>query len=183
MSEYYEKLSKLLSHALRHHPEQYGLQLDQRGWVSLDNLLRIMQQHNPYWQNLSLDDVFAMMKASEKQRFEISNNHIRALYGHSLQQKMEMVSETPPKFLFHGTTKKALPKIHTLGLQPMKRQYVHLSIDEKTAITVAERRTDEPVIITVRAANAYHDGIEFYCRNDKVWLVDRLDTLYLKLPF
>ncbi len=183
MSDYLEKLSKLFSHALRHAPDQYGLQLDDKGWVSLDYLLKAARQHNSYWQNLTLDDVYMMMDASEKQRFEISNDYIRALYGHSLTQKMKLVSQAPPEFLFHGTTKKALLKIREIGLQPMKRQYVHLSIDEETAITVAQRRTDEPVIITVKAARAHKDGIEFYYRNDKVWLVDRLDALYLKYPF
>lgn len=33
------KLSQTVSHALRHQPDDYGLILDEGGWVLIDNLL------------------------------------------------------------------------------------------------------------------------------------------------
>ena len=33
------KLSRILSYALRHNPWKYRLELDEKGWTSVDNLL------------------------------------------------------------------------------------------------------------------------------------------------
>jgi RNA:NAD 2''-phosphotransferase len=38
-----ERLSRTLSHALRHDPRQYGLNMDMKGWVQLDELLNALQ--------------------------------------------------------------------------------------------------------------------------------------------
>ena len=40
-----EKLSKEVSYALRHHPEEYGLVLDAEGWVALDMLVDALRAH------------------------------------------------------------------------------------------------------------------------------------------
>ncbi len=35
----YSKLSRVISHALRHKSEAYNLDLDEEGWVSIESLL------------------------------------------------------------------------------------------------------------------------------------------------
>ena len=42
-------LSKLVSHALRHEPEAYGLRLDKDGWVSLDTFIAAVRASSPRW--------------------------------------------------------------------------------------------------------------------------------------
>ena len=62
----------------------------------------------------------------------------------------------------------------------MGRQYVHLSTDVETAISVGMRRDEDPVILEIDAQAAFRSGIKFYIGNDKVWLCDELPVRYIK---
>jgi putative RNA 2'-phosphotransferase len=73
-----------------------------------------------------------MISKSAKNRFELYEGKIRALYGHSLPEKVLKVPGEPPAVLFHGTSSRLMKQIRHEGLKPMRRQYVHLSVDEKT---------------------------------------------------
>ncbi|MGH2480138.1 MAG: RNA 2'-phosphotransferase, partial [Ktedonobacteraceae bacterium] len=172
MNEKMLRLSKTISHALRHQPETYGLQLDHEGWVAIDELLAALQQCRSSWRTVSLVDITTIMAESSKQRFELRDGKIRAFYGHSTPEKVEKQPQIPPDILYHGTTPQAAAAIRRAGLQPMNRQYVHLSTDEKTARLVALRRTNQPVILHIAALQAHEQGVHFYQGNEDIWLAD-----------
>jgi putative RNA 2'-phosphotransferase len=140
MPDHFARLSRTIAHALRHRPEQYGLELDKDGWTPVETLVAALAR-DARWAELSADEIRAMMAAASKQRYDIYDGRIRAVYGHSLAAKVAHASATPPDRLYHGTAPGALAKIRREGLKPMRRQYVHLSTDTATAVTVAARRT------------------------------------------
>jgi putative RNA 2'-phosphotransferase len=179
MNEHLIRLSKTISHALRHQPEAYGLQLDPEGWVAVDELLTALQQRRSAWHNVSLSDITTIITESSKQRFELHDGKIRAFYGHSLPEKVEKLPATPPATLYHGTTPQAAAAIRHEGLKSMKRQYVHLSTDEKTAKLVALRRTSQPVILHIAALQAHEQGINFYLGNEDIWLADPIPPTFI----
>ncbi|HPD48686.1 MAG TPA: RNA 2'-phosphotransferase [Anaerohalosphaeraceae bacterium] len=176
----YVQLSKTVSHALRHEPWLYELELDNDGWVSVDSLLAALRQESPAWRDLCESDLAAMIAASSKQRHEMTNGRIRALYGHSLPGKLRREPAAPPTRLFHGTAPATLPAIRRDGLLPMERQYVHLSADLETAQAVGKRKASEPVILIVKAGQAHQGGVAFYEGNDKVWLADRVPPEFIE---
>ncbi|WP_342343343.1 RNA 2'-phosphotransferase [Ruminiclostridium herbifermentans] len=65
------------------------------------------------------------------------------------------------------------------GLLPWSRQYIHLSVNTKTALQVGKRRDDEPTLLKVRALKAWTEGVKFYLGNDKVWLADAIPSKYI----
>ena len=81
-------LSKALSYALRHAPWEYELELDDQGWVLVDDLLNLLAQEKSSWTNLTINDLHIMIEQSEKKRHEIRGDKIRALYGHSTPNKL-----------------------------------------------------------------------------------------------
>jgi putative RNA 2'-phosphotransferase len=178
----YERLSKTISHALRHHPEEYALELDAEGWVTVADLLTALSARRSTWRDLSEDDLVEMMARADKQRFEMADGKIRAYYGHSVPDRIEKPPCEPPESLYHGTNPGALDAILAEGLKPMARQYVHLSTDEETARRVAGRRTGEPVILEIRALDAFRDGVRFYLGNDDVWLADPIPARFVESP-
>ncbi len=180
MSERLIKLSRVASHALRHVPEEYGLVLDAKGWVSINELLSALVRRSKKWSALEESDIYTMAAAGEKQRFEFSEGKIRAIYGHSFEQQVVHEPSKPPEILYHGTTPEAWPTIQVQGLKSMQRQYVHLSPDIETATIVAKRRTSNPVMLQVDAKHAHFDGKLFYRGNDKVWLSEFIEIKYLK---
>ncbi len=176
------RVSRTLSHMLRHRPGQYGVELDAAGWVSVDAVLVALGTHDDRLAGLTVTDLQRMMAAAEKQRFEIRHGRIRAVYGHSLKGRIAHEPATPPSILYHGTTWQALPSIRQEGLRPMRRQFVHLSPDTETAAIVARRRTDNPAIIEIDAGRAHADGTVFYATNDRVWLTAAVAPEYLRVP-
>lgn len=161
------RLSRTISHALRHDPSSYGLALDEHGWVPVEELLDALRRKRRAWRELTAEDVERMMASADKQRFEMADGRIRALYGHSLERKMQKTVARPPEVLYHGTPPGAAERILVEGLRPMRRQYVHLSTDEATARQIGSRRTQEPVILRIRASEAYDAGVRFYIGNDR----------------
>ena len=78
----YRELSKEVSYALRHAPSEYGLALDENGWVDVQELLKALKENNK-WASIELNDLISMIEASDKKRHEIVGDKIRALYGHT----------------------------------------------------------------------------------------------------
>src|SRR4051812_37614997 len=100
----YTALSKAISHALRHEPDTYGLELDPDGWVEVNTLLHALKQASSQWGNLTESDLQTMIQRSAKQRHEIAEHRIRALYGHSTPVRIAKEAKTPPELLYHGTS-------------------------------------------------------------------------------
>lgn len=172
------RLSKEVSYALRHAPWEYELELDENGWVDIEQLLTSLRGDNR-WGDITEADLIAMIEGSEKKRHEILSGKIRALYGHSVPQKISREKEEPPSILYHGTAGRFLESITEKGLLPKGRQYVHLSIDVDTALQVGKRRDNQPIILLINAKLAWNEGIKFYQGNDKVWLADFVPGKYI----
>ncbi len=178
MEERLVKLSRVMSYALRHHPEEVSLTLDEEGWVSVEALLTALREQRS-WQKIDVEDFVSIIAQSDKKRFEMYDGMIRASYGHSIPQKVQREPAIPPALLYHGTAPKAARAIKVEGLKPMQRQYVHLSVDEATARAVALRRTPHPVILHVNALEAHEQGIKFYLGNDMTWLADNVPPRFI----
>jgi putative RNA 2'-phosphotransferase len=173
------QLSKTMAYALRHQPAQFGLTLDEEGWVTVEDLLAALRNHRRDWHDLRAEDFAEIIAQSDKQRYEMRDGKIRAYYGHSTSQKITQAVTAPPAILFHGTTPQAVRAIRVEGLKPMKRQYVHLSADEATARQVALRRTQRPVLLRIAALEAFQQGIKFYLGNDMVWLAEPIPPRFI----
>src|SRR5689334_1737897 len=104
-------LSRAISHALRHEPWLYELEIDDEGWTSLTRLIEALRRTEPAWQSLGRSDVERMIAKADKQRHEMVGDRIRALYGHSLPGKLTKEPAEPPAALFHGTSEEAASEI------------------------------------------------------------------------
>jgi putative RNA 2'-phosphotransferase len=71
-------LSRAVSHALRHEPWVYELELDEAGWTSVDALVEALRR-DQRWGELLAADLAAMVVGASKQRHEIRGGRIRAL--------------------------------------------------------------------------------------------------------
>ena len=175
----YKKLSQEISYALRHAPWEYELELDSEGFVPTAQLLAAINEKGKHGREITVADIEYIIANSDKMRFEIQGDRVRALYGHTIPMHISKKPIVPPAVLYHGTTHKAAQIILKDGLKPMKRQYVHLSVDTDTAVQVGKRRDSDPVILKIDAAQAHADGVVFYKGNDKVVLADFVLPKYI----
>ena len=173
-------LSKFVSHALRHEPWLYGLKVDDRGWVSVQDLLVALRYRKSEWKSLDENDLLKMIKKAGKRRHEIHDGKIRALYGHSYPGILIKPVVRPPEFLYHGTAPNTAKTILLEGLKPMRRQHVHLSINYEKAQKAGNRKANNPIILKVLAAKAYQEGIEFYEGNERIWLAKYIPPVYIE---
>jgi putative RNA 2'-phosphotransferase len=173
------KLSRVVSHALRHEPWLYELELDEGGWVPIEALLDAIRPEDASWAALTESDLEQMMALSDKKRHEIRGGKIRARYGHSTPQRLLMENAVPPDVLFHGTSSGTAEIIMRQGIKPMGRQFVHLSVDLATAEKVARRKSGVPVVLSVAAKAASSAGLRFYLGNDVVWLADGIPPQFI----
>ena len=167
--------SKHLSLVLRHDPASVGLTLDGAGWADVDKLLPAMK--------LTREQLEEVVRDNNKKRFEFSPDgaKIRASQGHSVDVDLGYEEQTPPKTLYHGTSKSLLDTLIVEGLKKMQRHHVHLSVDVPTALTVAKRRPGAPMVLEVWADRMHADGHKFYLSTNGVWLTDHVPSKYFDL--
>lgn len=166
------RLSKRMSHALRHAPWQYELELDEAGWTPVADLLAALDVSRAQLENV--------VRESPKQRFELAADRIRARYGHSVPGRIVREPGTPPAELYHGTSTSAATSILRDGLRPMRRQYVHLSATLEMAETVGSRKGEQVRVLTVDTPAARAAGVEFLRGNEIVWLAAGVPAEFLR---
>lgn len=173
------RLSKFTARVLRHEPQRHGLIPDAQGWVALAAYLGAVKARRG-WEALSETDIAHMVATQGGGRYEIANGRIRAIYGHSISDRIEKTPIRPPEYLYHGTSPDSAEYICGGGLRSMKRQYVHLSPDTDTARRIGRRKPAEPVILRIAALRAHEAGIGFYAGNDNVWLADAVPPDFIE---
>ena len=163
------KLSKILSYVLRHAPKEHALILDENGWTDLKKLVMSINNKHPEFNSIDEVDIFQIVQNSSKKRIEIKGDKIRALYGHSIKERILKAPSTPPEILLHGTSKIVWEKIKEVGIQKMNRQYVHLTENMDDAKLVAKRKSDDIIIIRIDTLKVSDKGLSFY-NEGNVWL-------------
>lgn len=176
-----KKLSRYLSKVLRHQPERVGVELTDEGWVDVDVLIAACRSNGV---NITTGDLHRIVSSPANQRYELDSirNRVRARYGHSLPIKLGTRSTTPPDTLFHGTSRTRVDRVLAEGLHSMGRHMVHLSTTREQALRVG-RRHGHPAILVVDAQAASADGAEFFPAGPDVWLVEWVDSRYLRVDW
>jgi putative RNA 2'-phosphotransferase len=177
------QLSKFMSGALRHFPDDAGLELDDAGWTSFPALAAAVES-NYNWPDREM--VAAVLEMDPKGRFEREpgpggkSDRVRAAYGHSVDVDIDDGSGGPvPDTLYHGTAPRNVDSIAGDGLRPMNRQQVHLSESVETARDVGNRHADDPVILEVDAVGMQSDGHDIEKRGKATYTTEHVPPRYL----
>ena len=169
-----EEISKFLSLVLRHKPEIIDLKLDTNGWINIDELITKSKDIV-----LTKALLFEIVHESDKKRFAIKGNKIRANQGHSIKVNLELETLTPLNTLYHGTAIRFLDSIMHQGLTKQTRQYVHLSQTLQTALSVGKRH-GKVAILEINTKKMIQEGHTFYQSQNGVWLIDFVPTEFIK---
>ncbi|MEG0343505.1 MAG: RNA 2'-phosphotransferase [Acinetobacter sp.] len=177
MSE--KEISQYLSFILRHKPEEINLELNSEGWGNISELIEKSQPINKT--KLTLKIIQTIVKNSDKKRFQISDDglNIRARQGHSTTTvNINHKKLVPPSYLYHGTAQRFINSIKEKGLVSKDRQYVHLTENKDTALSVGIRY-GKPEILTINALKMHQSGFEFCQAENGVWLVKYVPTEFI----
>ena len=180
MSKKMVKVSKFLSLVLRHQPERIGLAVDSQGWADVTELLTKAQEAG---MAIDADVLREVVATNNKKRFAFNEDgsRIRASQGHSIAVDLGLEVIEPPTILYHGTAARFLPSIQEAGLLSRRRNHVHLSGDEETAVSVGKRH-GKPVVLRVRAGEMAQQGLAVYRSENGVWLTEHVPVVYIEFP-
>lgn len=166
-------VSKYLSYLLRHHPDDLPISKD--GFVSLTLVVRKVQKKFPQVDKQFIEKIVQQ----GNKRFEIKNNQIRALYGHSIPVTIQLDKDHSVNRLYHGTSKKAAEKILKTGLKSKGRNKVHLSTSKQEAIRVGKRHSSHPVILQIDVNQAQKQGFCFQRATENVYVSDFIPSRFI----
>jgi len=193
------QLSKFCSGALRHFPDDAGIELDDAGWTEFDDLVAAAVERYDW---ADRETVAGVVATDPKDRYEhrrppsdeadrlkvdedgtISTDEwggkIRAAYGHSVEVDLGATDDPVPDRLYHGTAPGNLDSIRRAGLRPIGRQRVHLSGTVEAAREVGRRHADDPAILVVDADRLQDVGHEVNRRGEGVYTTDRVPPEHL----
>ena len=169
------QLSRTISYLLRHNPRD--LSMDKEGWVKTIDLLNYL--------DITIDLLQEIVDNNDKKRFafNVDKSKIRASQGHSKKLKLNIKFKEVqfPTNYYHGTIFENVKGIMKYGLKSQNREYVHLSKDVKTAITVGRRHGKAIVILIIDGNQMKRDGLKIYESENGVILVNYVDPKYIKI--
>ncbi|ABC74967.1 hypothetical protein [Neodiprion abietis nucleopolyhedrovirus] len=142
------QISRSMCYLLRH---DRNFITSSDGFVSIDTLAKKL--------NISNQQITEIAHRDSKNRYEINNDMIRAVQGHSNRHvdfKMDKVAINYKGIAVHGTFKKHLNSIISHGLKRMSRNHIHLATSKNNA------RKNANVFIYINIRHCLKDGMIFY---------------------
>ncbi|MEF8879882.1 MAG: RNA 2'-phosphotransferase [Candidatus Thermoplasmatota archaeon] len=164
------EVSKYISYLLRHNPKD--LDISKNGFASINQVLNKVRKKFPEVDR----EILEKITQNGNKRFQIKNNKIRALYGHSIPVDIELEEIQDEDVLYHGTTPKAAREICRDGLKTKGRQRVHLSSSIDEALRVGKRRCPNPVVLEINVKKAQREGVCFSRATNKVVVSDEIPS-------
>ncbi|HDD35371.1 MAG TPA: hypothetical protein ENF30_01085 [Candidatus Desulfofervidus auxilii] len=171
------KISKLMKYILVYRPDEFGLIVDEEGFVLLKDLLKAINEEKDY-SFVRLSHIMDIVNFFERDVFEIKDKKIRAIQRHF---ELLPVNNTP-KILYTPVRPKAYSHVLKQGLIPAKYAFLPLTTDKELALRIGKRRDKEPIIIEIHAHKAIKDNINFYCLNKLLYLVKEMPSQYISGP-
>lgn len=172
-----ERISRFLTFLLRHRPKEYPLVFDRGGCVEWGDVVEMVQER---FHDATEAQIRAVVTDSEKQRFELIDDKVRATYGHSFPVDLAGKATEPPPRLYCGAARDLARSMLRSGLKPRDRQYVHLSLTSEEAESVARRQDPAPALLIIEARAAHAEGVVFY-QSGPLFLAESIPAKFLSL--
>jgi len=172
-----ERITRSLAYMLRHQPEEFDLEVDEYGFADLEEVVHALNER--LGEPVEEEDVREAVTSGDRQRYEIANDRIRALYGHSIDVQPGEPSK-PPAELYVGVSRDDAERARRYGLRAGRRRFLHLALTPEDALESGRRTARDYVVIKVHALDAWEDGINFYDRTS-LFLSDPIPTDFLEV--
>lgn len=177
-----EGVGRIIAGMLRHFPENYGVKLDEHGWVMIYNIVPVIkaQRKNFYW--LTPFHIEALAMTDPKQRYQVNREHeIRASYGHTIPVNMDdLPTEGVPDKLYYQTTEEELEFIRETGISPSDKSWIHLSLTARQAYVSGMFHIDSPTVVEIDIEGLRESGRPTYRATDEVFLVNEIPPEFIR---
>lgn len=175
-----DHLGRIMAGVLRHFPDRFDLEMDENGWVVLDDMCEQVRIRRDRFHWLRPRHVEAIAATDPKGRYDISEDGlIRATYGHSMKLDLDLPTDNIPDALFYPVAEEELDIVLDRGLTPSDRAMVHLSESYENALSAGLRRVENPIILEIAARKAREDGHTIYKAGKMVYTAESVPPEYI----
>lgn len=162
-----EKKGKRLAWLLRHGATDVGLDMDEAGWVDVEEVLVAL--------GMTFEELECVVRDNDKQRIELVGGRLRACQGHSLENHAvtpealegSWTVYTGDDSVWHGTDLDALESIARDGIQPVGRTHVHLAPEMNSKVGL---RGTVDVMLEISPMRMRAAGLNLYVASNGVLL-------------
>lgn len=152
-----EKLARFLDYILGRRPDEFGLVPDSEGFVSIKDLLKVMQEEEG-WRFVRQGALNEVVLSLPDAPVEISGKQIRAVERDLLPSPT--APESLPKLLYAAVREKAHAAVLEKGILPLGGlPHVVMSSDRAMAERIGSRIDTEPLILTIQVEWATQRGV------------------------
>ncbi len=170
-----EELRDLLLRILREDPEQFGIKVDEWGFVSLEQLKLVVRTVSNWATPRQIEEVIG-----DGSHFERWQERVKAVSGHRYMIRPEPEEVIPPEILYHGLPQLMVSSVTKYGLKPLGRRFIFLAETVDEAWYQGGKVSPSPVIIAVSAKRAHQAGVKFF-RSERDYLCQYIPAEYISL--
>jgi putative RNA 2'-phosphotransferase len=174
-----KQLQKLMSYVLGRQPDEFGLVLDEDGFVRVKDLIKAISEE-PGWGYVRKSHINEVLIAFRENPFLLEDDRIKVAGPD--EGVSTVTGVMPPKLLYHCVRRKAYPVVCQKGIVPMGQHHVFLATSEELALRIGKRRDPKPVLLTVQARNASEGGVKFSRQGELIYIVDHVPVAYFSGP-
>lgn len=153
-----KQLTKLITYILERRPDEFGLVLDQNGYIKVKELLKAIHEEDG-WKYVRRSHLDEIMITLSDPPFELSENLIRAMHRHRLPK--HVFTQDLPKLMYTCIRQKAYPHVTDKGLSPIAAPHVILSSNRQMAERMGKRIDQAPILLTVNVRQSLVNGVKF----------------------
>jgi putative RNA 2'-phosphotransferase len=164
-----KKLSKFLEYVLGRQPDEFGLIPDLKGFVKIKTLLQALNEDSE-WRHIRQGHLKALVLTERTASIEIEDTMIRTRIRDQLPQPAS--PRQWPKLLYLTIRQRAYPTALEKGIKPSGAPYIILSNNQTMAQRLGHRIDNEPVMLTIRVAEAQAKGVHFQQYGELLFLAD-----------
>ena len=173
------RLEKLISYILGRRPDEFGLVLDEYGFVRLKDLLKAVSEE-PGWRYVRKSHIQGALMISREGSFVLENGKIKTICRDAAPNPEPGV--VPPKLLYYCVRPRAYPVVCQQGIIPSGQPQVHLAASVELAQRMGKRRARAPVLLTVQARKAFEAGVRFSKQGELIYITERVPPGYFTGP-
>jgi len=174
-----KRIGGIMSGILRHFPDQFGVMMDDNGWVSILDLVEAIKTRKIGLHWLRPLHIEAIVETDDKNRYQVDGEMVRATYAHTIDVNLSDLPMATLPTLYYPVTEDEVDIVLEQGLTPTDRSKVHLSGSIEKATEAGQIRTEKPIILQIDAKKAIQNGVFIRQAGKDVYIADEIDVKYV----
>lgn len=166
-------LGRIITGILRHKPERYHIEINQNGYVNIDELVQEIRYNYKRFHFLGPSHIYAIVLTDSKGRYQLSDNrrYLRATYGHTIEVDLsDLPTDEIPEVLYYPTNSEEFEIFKENGILPSDRRWIHLSSAKEKAYIAGLHHYDSPLIVPINTATMREKGESLYRAGQGVYI-------------